>query len=242
MASNIPLGDIVAAQALLDAAYRHGSLPLNLIMELIKSKPESYIVPPGTRVAMYFPGVGTMDVRFERDGSIVVYTGGNSHKIQDATCKERPVTFSNIHSWLILSHLAAYPFAIEENGEPGARVDPMILLEVGTCPIVLRAITADPEMNAVTTHHTPEGEFVCEKAGMVEPITVSMFKFLAAAGPQAEGWIDEAIQRKNLPLLMRLHIALEQLVDSPDTEKAAFARRILNDSVMPPLANFPSFH
>ena len=242
VAESIPLGDIVAAQALLDAAIRHGSLTLNFIMELIRLMPERQVVAPGTRAAMYFPGIGVMDVTFERDGSIVVNIRGKRILIQEAGSGETPYTYSNIHSWLVLSHLAGNAFALEEEGEPGPRLDPMILLEVGTCPIVLRAVVPDPEMGAVLTHQTDEGEVVCENAGMVEPITLSIFRFLSSVGPQAEDWIDEAMERKSFPLLMRLHTALEQLVNSADKAKASFAQRMLHDLVLPALAKFPTFH
>jgi hypothetical protein len=118
----------------------------------------------------------------------------------------------------------------------------MILLEVGTCPIVLRAVGADPDMSAVATHHTPEGEVVCEKAGLVEPITVAIFKFLGAADSLAEDWLDEAVTRNSLPLLMRLHTALDQLVDSANPRTASFARQTLSDLVIPALSDFPSLH
>src|ERR1039458_9571407 len=103
-AGNIPLGDIVAAQAILDTAYRHESLPLPLIMELIELKPERHPVAPDTRAAMYFPGIGAMDVKFERDGSIAVYVRGKRFTIQEPGRGEAPITYGNLHSWLILSY------------------------------------------------------------------------------------------------------------------------------------------
>ncbi len=232
----------MAAQALLDAAFRHGSLPLDLITALIDSRPEQRILAPGTRAAMHFPGAGTMDMTFQGDGSIVLQARGRRQEIQGDPGDEQPVAYANVHSWLVLSHLAARPFAIEQDGELGARVDPMILLEVGTCPIVLRAVGPDPEMSAVVTHHTPDGEFVCEKAGIVEPITLSIFKFLGATGPQADDWIEEAVERNSSPSLMRLHIALQRLVDSANSETATFARRALKDLINPALSKFPSSH
>jgi hypothetical protein len=189
---------------------------------------------------MYFPGIGAMEVTFGHDGSIVVNAMGERIPIQEAGSDETPKIIGNIHSWLILSHLASRPFAMEENGGPGARVDPMILTEVGTCPIVLRAVASDPEMAAVLTHHTDQGEVVCEKAGMVEPITVAMFNFFAACGSQPEEWINWALERNSFPLLMRIHTALEQLKGSANVEAAGFARRMLKEQVLPPLSRFPS--
>lgn len=183
-----------------------------------------------------------MDMTFQGDGSIVLDAHGRRHKIQGDPGDEPPVVYSNVHSWLLLSHLAARPFAMEQNGELGARVDPMILLEVGTCPIVLRAVGPDPATSAVVTHDTPDGAFVCEKAGIVEPITLSIFKFLGATGPQADDWLEEAVERNSLSLLMRTHIALQELADSANLETSAFARRALKDLINPALSKFPSLH
>lgn len=241
LAAAIPLGDIVAAQAVLDAAHRNGGLPLNLIMELIRLKPKRHVMAARTKAAMYFPGIGIMNVTFERDGSIVVETRGKRFTLEEAG-NDMPVTYSDVHSWLILSHLAGHAFALEGAGKPGPRVDPMILTEVGTCPFVLRAVSPDPEMIGITSHQTDEGEVVCEKAGMVEPITVSIFKFLSTLGEQAEDWLDDAIERNSFPLLMRIHTALDQMEDSANASNAAFARRMLDDSINPALSSFPSFH
>jgi len=241
-AESMPLGDIIAAHAILDTAHREGGLPLSLVMQLIELKPEQHPVKPGTRAAMYFPGIGAMEVTFERDGSILVNASGERIPIQEAGSDDVPKTITNIHSWLILSHLASRPFAMEENGATGARVDPMIMTEVGTCPIVLRAVAADPDMAGVLTHHTDEGEVVCERAGMVEPITVAMFNFFASVGSQAEEWLDLALERNSFPFLMRIHTALDQLAGSADVQSAGFARRMLDEKVLPALGRFPSLH
>jgi hypothetical protein len=238
----VPLGDIIGAQAILDAAYREGGLPMSLIMQLIELKPEQHPVKPGTQGLMYVPGIGAMEVSFERDGSVVLHAPGERITLQEADSRKTPMTISNMHSWLILSHLASRPFAIKEDGQPGARVDPMILTEVGTCPIVLRAVAADPEMSGVLTHDTGEGEVVCEKAGMVEPITVAMFNFFASVGSQAEEWVDDAIRRNSFPLLMRINVALDQLSGSAPSEPASFARQTLREKVLPALSRFPALH
>jgi hypothetical protein len=191
---------------------------------------------------MYFPGAGTMDMTFQHDGSIVLERLGKRHTIQGDPGDEPPMGFANIHGWLILSHFAARPIVVDEEVELPARVDPMILLEVGACPIVLRAVGPDLEMNVVASHHTPDGDFVCERAGIVEPITLSIFKYLGATRSQAEDWIEEAVDRNSLPLLVRIHIALEELISSAHPETKAFARRMLKDHVNPVMAKFPTFH
>ncbi len=55
---------------------------------------------------------------------------------------------------------------------------------VGTCPMLLCKASPDREMGGVLMHETAVGEVVCEKAGFIEPITLSMFKFLSTEGQQ----------------------------------------------------------
>ena len=242
-ASTIPLGDIVGAQALIDAALRHGSLPLGLIEALITSPPEKKVIAPGTKAALYFPGAGTIDMTFQDGGSILFQAQGQRHKIQSDPSDEEHVAYENVHSYLILSHLASRPFAIEQDGEIGARVDPAILMEVGSCPVVLRAAENPPEIGGgILMHELPDAEIVCEKSGIVEPITLSIFWFLGAADQLASEWLDDAIQRNSYPLLSRIHIALGELADSADPKRSGFARHALDNLVKPALSAFPVFH
>jgi hypothetical protein len=131
---------------------------------------------------------------------------------------------------------------IEKDDHIDARVDPMILLEVGTCPIVLRAVSADLEMSAIMTHDIPGGEVVCEKVGIVEPITLSIWKYLASTGSQAEDWLEEAVERNSWPLLMRLHIALDRLMDSANKDTAQFACDALTRLINPALSKTSLLH
>src|ERR1039458_3756153 len=118
----------------------------------------------------------------------------------------------------------------------------MILLEVGTCPIVLRAVSEDLEMSAIMTHEIPGGEVVCERVGIVEPVTLSIWRFLGSTGPQAEDWLEEAVERNSWPLLMRLHIALDQLVNSANKDTATFARNALTRLIKPALSKTSLLH
>lgn len=242
-ASTLPLGDVVGAQALIDAAHRYGSLPLGLIEALINSPPEKKIMAPGTTAALYFPGAGTIDMTFQDGGSILLQAHGQRHKIQSDPSDEQHVAYGNVHSYLILSHLASRPFAIDQDGEIGPRLDPAILTEVGACPVVLRAAENPPEIGGgIFTHDLPDAEIVCEKSGIVEPITLSIFWFLGAADQLASEWLDDAIETNSYPLLSRIHIALGELADSADPKRSGFARQALDSLVKPALSAFPLFH
>jgi hypothetical protein len=157
--------------------------------------------------------------------------------------QEQHFSYGNFHSYLILSHLASRPFAIDQDGEIGPRLDPEILTEVGACPIVLRAAQNPPEIGSgILVHELPEAETVCEQSGIVEPITLSIFWFLAASDQLASEWLDDAIERNSFPLLSRIHIALGELAGSADSKRANFARQALDSLVKPALSAFPTFH
>lgn len=240
-ASNLPIGDVIAAQAIFDAVHRPGSLSFELITALLETPPERDPVSPGTRVATHFPGVGLVELVFKEDGTAVVDIDGQLHTI-DVGDDGLSDTYTNIHQWLILSHLAALPFAME-TAEGQQRVDPGILLMVGTADIVLRKPSGDHKMRAAPTHDLPGiGSMVCHKAGIIEPITLSIFRYLMREGVQANDWIDAAINAESMPLLGRIHIALLQISTSANDELAARAKDMLAAKVSPAFKLFPSLH
>jgi hypothetical protein len=87
----------------------------------------------------------------------------------------------------ILSHVAAYPLTLVDEQGRLERVDPAILLEVGACPIVLRRPGNDVEMNGLLLHDLPDhSSIVCHESGIVEPITLSILRFLGSEGERAQ--------------------------------------------------------
>ena len=238
-AGSVPLGDIIAAQALVTAA-RAGSLPLNLITCLINSPPQQQSVPLGTRMAMYFPASGVMNVTFQEGGVIEVEAHGRRHMLTPEPGDEEHTTYSDFHSWLILSHLGGWRLAMEDEEGRLECIDPVVLLEVGACPIVLHRPNTDVKSQGMLIHDiSNHSSIVCHKAGIVEPITLSILKFLSTEGKSAERWVEEAASRASLPLLVRIDIALRELSESARTEKSTFAHRMLNNVVRPALTSHP---
>jgi hypothetical protein len=74
------------------------------------------------------------------------------------------------------------------------------------------------------------------QAGIVEPITWSLFCYLSAGGADATAWIEEAARRKSLPLLARVEIALFQVARTADPQVAPWARQTLENVVKPALS------
>jgi hypothetical protein len=243
LASRLPLGNIVATQSLLDAGKRYGTLPITLITGLINSPPKPMIVQPGTKAAIHFQGSGTMNMTFKEEGVIEVEVAGQHHVLDMDPGDEIHTMYSDVHSWLILSYLSSYQFALEDENGNQSRIDPTILLKVGACQMVLRTSCGGPEMNGILTHDIPgEGSIVCYEAGIVEPITLSILRFLDQDCELAEHWLEEAVRQKSLPLLARIDIALRQLSGSASASKAEFSHRVLKDLVQPAFLSLPGLH
>jgi hypothetical protein len=234
-ASNLPLGDIVAAQAIVDAALRHGGVPWSLISALLATPPKCEVIRPGTKVAMLFLGGGILNITFQADGSTVLEAAGQRQVFEADPDETPPVSYSRFHSWLVLSHLASGPLVIAPEGKLG-RVDTALLIEVGTCPMVLRRPGLDQLDHSIVTHKIPDvGSIVCHLAGIVEPITLSILRFLSAEGKRATEWIIEAVERESLPLLARIDIALRVLSGSAYQNKVAFSQNMLTNVIRPAL-------
>lgn len=241
-AGSLPLGDVLAAQAICDAAVRHSGLPLNLIVSLLATPPKRHTLGPGTRAAVYFPGLGTFDMTFREGGAIAFELNGRHHIIEPDPGDEEHTSYSDFHHWLILSHLAGRPFVVD-TGAAQARVDPTLLLEVGSCAIVLRRPGGDPDVVSVLTHEIPgHGSIVCHEAGIVEPITWSMFCYLSSEGSNAAQWIEEVVKRQSLPLLARADIALRYLAATEDQDAAPWALQTLEEVIWPALKALPELH
>jgi hypothetical protein len=240
-AGSLPLGDIICAQAVLDAAQRHGGISFEMIQALIAAAPKEEAIAPGTRFAMHFPGAGMIDLTVQQDGSMVAEIDGTRHLIE-ANPEGLGSTYKDFHSWQILSHLAGYPFAIEL-ADSLERVDPYILMEVGAAAMVLRQPGPEAEFNGVLTHEIPDvGSIVCHEAGIVEPITLSILKYLSREGCEAAPWVDAACQRNSLPLLARIDIALRQLAGSANADNATWAGEMLSGPVRSAFAGLPVLH
>jgi hypothetical protein len=94
-------------------------------------------------------------------------------------------------------------------------------------------------MNAVRMHKLKgHGSVACHEAGIVEPITLSMFKFLDREGEGANEWVDEAVARNSVPLLLRIDMALRYIEDRGDTPLAQWAKDILSRVIRPALDRF----
>jgi hypothetical protein len=187
------------------------------------------------KAAIHVPGVGMMDVTFQADGSFVAEFEGRCQTFPADPNEGAGELMGDFHAWLILSHLAGQRMVIDRDGE-AIRIDLALLGKVGTCPHVLRRPDTVLEGRGVLTHNIPGyGEVVCHAAGIVEPITLSLFKMLSSEGPEQERWIQDALDENSLALLTRIDIALRETARVADGGKGPWAERTRAERIAPAL-------
>lgn len=232
-ASNLPLGEIVAAQAILDAAKRPSGLPVGLISALLEIHPEREVLDAGGHYAMVLPNGAMMDIKIGPEGKGIVIIDGQEHEIDLGD--EEQVTYKNIHPWLILSHVASTPF--EVMGKHGAtREDPNLLLQIGTCPVPLRGNRGPQSLRLIPTRNLPDGASIVHlDAGVIEPVTLGILDYLSAAEDQADIWVATAASSNSAALLSRVHVALEVLAGFETHARSEWAKAQLHAVILPKL-------
>lgn len=235
LTSRLPPGDIIGAYAFIDAATEQG-IPLNVMSALVEMEPTTKAVTPGMRAAMLVPGIGVMDVTFQDDGSLIAEFDGQRHTVAIDPDENAGDLMGDFHAWLILSHLAGQRMGIERDGQM-YRLDLSLLGKIGGCPRVLRRPDNFLEGRGIQTHTIPGyGEVVCHAAGIVEPITFSLFKVLSTEGPELESWIEDVLEEDSLALLTRIDIALRETAKLADDVGRPWAQRMLAERIGPALS------
>jgi hypothetical protein len=79
------------------------------------------------------------------------------------------------------------------------------------------------------------GEVVCHAAGIVEPITFSLFRRVSEEGPNLEHWIWGAVKQGSLALIARLDVALRETAKLVDDVRQPWAKRMLAELITPAL-------
>lgn len=236
-ASNLPLGDLIAAQALIDAAIRNRGLSLQLIAELRRRAPTRETLAPGTQTIGWMHGVGVFSATLQDNGTVLIERGGEAEVVAaDEGESSEHVAYTDVHPFLILSHLAGHRFElVAPDLAPRPRIDPDLLLGVGACPVLLRRPGGDPDVASVPVHEIGEElSLVCHEAGIVEPITWSMVRFFGREDETMRNQlIDEALTRCEPALLARLDVALRQISQSADKPRATWAVKVRHDRLGP---------
>jgi hypothetical protein len=208
---------------------------------LIEMRPAREAVHVGQVLMGWVEGLGSFELRPQKDGSAILTVDGEDHLVEEAGSESG--SYANIHGWLILAQLASCRFVVEHDGRQ-VRLDPQVLLQVGTSDFVVRQPRNDLLMDGLPTHDTEDGgQFVCHKAGITEAITQSMLRYLSREHREdKDAFIKTAMEIDSIYLTARLDIALRMLASSADAETAAWAEEVLMSTVRPALLRHVEDH
>ena len=229
-ASNFLFGDIIAAQAFLDLSAGNRKAPLALFEALANMRPFREPTHAGQHLSTWVNGVGSVDFRPQEDGSTIVTINGEDHVVEG----DPGEAIGNTYGWQILSQLASRRFAIDtKSGQH--RLDPEILLLVGTADFVLRQSRNDMLAESLPVHDGEGGgQFICHDAGVVEAVTQSMLRYLSTEPQEVrDAFVQTAVEVNSVYLIARLDIALQMTIRSTDADLSTWATEVLTKIVRP---------
>lgn len=236
VASKMPLGDLIAAYALvLYIKQGRGNDFLGLVSALLQKSPEATSLSTGTKII--FSDESHIFRGTVLEGGKLAVSAGASVMVIDLGVDALADAMIDLGGWLILSHLAAVPLGVCIQGEADpARLDEPLLLNVGQAKLVLSRPDGSQDFKEVAVHDiNGHGSIVCHLSGVVEPITWALVKYFIVRGLDATAWIEEAIATKSLPLMARMYIALHQVAKLSDA-RGKWARKMLSEQLNPALA------
>jgi hypothetical protein len=237
LTSKLPLGDIIGAHAMLDMLPLRQGLPLDFLTAMLCKAPKIEPLQPGMVMASWIPNIGQVEFAVGDNGRVTISRPGMLHRFE-IDDEEAGHTYADMESWQILSHLGGYPIEIPMGSadQPRPRLDPAILSTVGASRVPLRRPGEDPQKTALLVHALEGGgETVCDHAGIVEPITFSLLRFLESEQENANDWLAEACEEGERPLLARVALVLRFLSARGDAALAQWARGWRTNHVLPAL-------
>lgn len=229
--ATIYLGDLVGAQAIRYMAEKKGGFNSGIIEGLLDIEPSEECVE-NQLIAIPKPNGQLIYLKIE--GSKVCLTNRYGEVIDEFTDIGEEYTYKlgNTVAWMILGQLARLPSA--RVGDDNQRMDAWILMHIGQCPFPL--LRANEEGLGHLVHDLGDyGRVLCQDQGPIEATTQAMADLFSRPWPDAEKWINMAIETGSLPLLHRLTIAMRtvQVLNIPDLSE--WANVMPKDRILPTL-------
>nr|WP_288255183.1 type I restriction endonuclease [uncultured Hydrogenophaga sp.] len=232
-AGNLPLGEIVCAQAIVDAGQQHGGVPIGIISRLISRPPEREELNANGSYRSMLSNGAMMEITLRADGANYITIDGVRHEVDIAD--EMTDSYKDVHPWMILSHLASKPFEVEQEEGP-VRGDASLLLEIGTCPMPLHAARGQQSQRMIPmVNYSRDVSTVNPDVGIVEVITLGILNYLAAEVDEADAWLDKAVSSRSVALLTRVYAALRVLDGFEGHARSQWAKSMLRELVLPAL-------
>jgi hypothetical protein len=241
--SRVIFGDVIGAMALMEAAHATDGLPSGLIARLLEWAPEEEAVGPGAKFAWPLSIDQHAEIDVRADGGMVVKLPDGTRRRLQPDSEGLGVMYGRMTPWLILSYLAAVPLAaIDSEGNVVGWADPDILVQLGSSPIVLQQPRGPFVVPGLVHDIEGVGSIVCFKEGIVEPITLAIMQAMAHDMDRGDYLVDEAVEMGSIPLLARVHIALEAISEFREAERRKWARALINKKIKPALAASQLLH
>jgi Type I restriction enzyme R protein N terminus (HSDR_N) len=239
--ANMPLGDAIGAYAV-DRALAEMSAPnlLSLLNSLLGLPPARRAISPGSKFVGLIPSVGLIDFEIDQDGTAMVRQRSTGRRSKRFELGELPFAVEGLDGWLILSQLRPWNVLIRDQDGELWSIAAWLLMEIGTCPVMLRR--PSKELEDFHTHDIDGGEMSCMRNGIAEPVTWAIAELLGqdVPGVDRDAWVHEAAASDSLPLINRLGQALSHLANVDGTSE--WAEAMLQQKVRPAMRKHPQFH
>jgi len=214
--SRMPFGDLVGAAVVRRFAMNIRELAgLQLLNALMKMPPVTKSLGTGSKWVAVLPDVGVLEFELDADNNLVVQPrDGRLPSFKTPVEDDEMMTIANHDAWLILSQTRLFNLAFRLKGQSDdINVAAWLLMEVGTCPVVLRRLRK--QLDGYHVHQIGQVEMPCGEMGIVEPVTWAIAELLSSESFKGErdAWVQEAIEADNLPLLGRVTQALRHLLN-----------------------------
>ncbi len=212
--SRMPFGDVIGAAVvhrLLTLTPGEAALPL--VNALLDMKPALQKLVPGAKWLAEIPGVGNVELELAEGRNLLVRPRSDRSKEYKVKLDDHEMpTIADQHAWLILSQTRLFNVLVGSKGHSNLRnAAAEILLEVGTCPVMLRRPGEQAE--EFHFHNVGSTEVPCSDMGIVEPVTWAIAELLSGR-PFRDGrdaWVKRAAESDSVPLLARVTQALQHL-------------------------------
>lgn len=207
LASIIPLGPVVVAQAMFGAAEEGGTLDYSLVQALLAIEPRHEALERGKVVVGRMPDGTVFEITALDGGRLQVRVGDQVGEVDG----EGAGSLADLDAWMILSYLATRRMAADTlDGSRSRRLDASLMLQIGGFPAPLVKPGGVDDMLA--THDLPGGvEALCHDTGIYEPITYALLLFFTREPEHGAAFVAAALERRSVSLLLRIDAALGQL-------------------------------
>lgn len=241
--SRMPFGDLVGASVVrrfaMDIRDHAGLQLLNALMQM---PPVTKSLSAGSKWVAVLPDVGLLDFELDADNNLVVQShDGRLPPFKIPVDDDEMVTIANNDAWLILSETRLYNLVFRHKSQSDyVNVAAWLLMEVGTCPVVLRRL--HKQLDGYHVHQIGRVEMPCAEMGIVEPLTWAIAELLSSESfkNERDSWVQEATEMQNLPLLGRVTQALRHLQKVQGLGE--WASEMLRLHCDPKWDDHPSFH